>query len=399
MQQTFTRKWSAALVLPLALAACEKKKAAPPPAPDAPTVAAPAAKPAESDTVLVGEIFSFTGALAVYGISARNGIAVRVEEINSDGGINGKQIELRGYDDNSKSEDAASAVKRLVTQDKVVAILGAITSGNTLAMAPIAQAAKTPMITPTATAVEVTKAGDYVFRTCFIDPFQGSAMGKFARENLKLTTAAVITDSKSPYAVGLTEFFTKKFTELGGKVVAQESFAQGDTDFRAQLTKMKKTKAQALYIPAYAEDVARIAEQARELGFKPVKLGSDGWDSQKLFELAKSAVEGSYFTAHYSPEDPDPIVQNFIAAYKAKNASVPDSLAALGYDAAGVLFDAMKRAPNLSPEALRDAIAATKGFKGVTGSITFDADRNPVKPAAVLQVTNGAFKFKTKVEP
>ena len=232
-----------------------------------------------------------------------------------------------------------------------------------------------------------------------IDPFQGFVMAKFARETLKATRAAVLKDQKSDYSQGLTDVFTRKFAEMGGKIVLVETFAQGDTDFRAQLTAIKGEKPEVIYVPGYYTDVGLIARQARELGIKATLLGGDGWESEKLFELGGSAVEGSYYSNHYSPEDPTPRVQQFIADYKKRWGVVPDSLAALGYDSARVAIDAMKRAPDLSGPALRDAIAKTKDFPGVAGIITLDENRNPVKSAVVLQVKDGKTVYVTSIAP
>ncbi|MCK6548910.1 ABC transporter substrate-binding protein [Myxococcota bacterium] len=399
-----------ALVLPFA-AACEKKQttekpAGPPETAQGQGTAQPGtqtaggeAAPASDDVIMIGEVGSLTGAQATFGISTRNGIELAVNQVNAAGGVKGKKLAVRVYDDQGKPEEAANAVTRLIAQDKVKVILGEVASTNSLAMAPKAQAAQVPMITPSSTNPKVTEVGDYIFRVCFIDPFQGLVMAKFARENLKMGTAAILKDQKSDYSIGLTEVFTEKFGELGGKIVATEAYSQGDTDFRAQLTKIKAAKPEAIYIPGYYTDVGIIARQARELGLKAVLLGGDGWESEKLFELGGSAVEGAYYSNHYSAEDPSPTVQKFLTDYKAAYGSVPDSLAALGYDAAMVAIDAMKKAPDLSGPALREAIAATKDFPGVAGNITLDEKRNAVKPAVVLQVSEGKLKYVTTVNP
>jgi branched-chain amino acid transport system substrate-binding protein len=356
------------------------------------------AKPAD-DVILLGEVGSLTGSEAAFGISTRDGIAMAIDEANEAGGVKGKKLAVRVYDDQSKPEEAASAVTRLITQDKVLVILGEVASSNSLAMAPKAQEAKVPMISPSSTNPKVTEIGDYIFRVCFIDPFQGYVMAKYAREELKFKDVAILTDKKSAYSEGLTEVFQKKFAELGGKVVGVESYAKGDTDFRAQLTNIKKLKAQGLYVPGYYQDVAVIAEQAKELGLKTTMMGGDGWDSAKLFELGGSAVDGSYVSNHYSADDPSPRVQDFIKKYQARYKMTPDSLAALGYDAARVAIEAMKRAPELTGPAIREQIAATKDFPGVAGTITLDEKRNPVKPAVVLKVEAGKFKYVSTVAP
>jgi branched-chain amino acid transport system substrate-binding protein len=392
-----------ALVLAaLCFAACEKKSEAPRVAPEVKSAAAvqpPEAPPPAADVVLLGEVGSLTGSEAAFGISTRNGVELALEEVNAAGGVLGKKVAVRVYDDQSKPEEAASATKRLITQDRVVAVLGEVASSNSLAMAPIAQEAKVPMVSPSSTNPKVTQVGDYIFRVCFIDPFQGFVMAKYAHDELKYNRVAILTDKKSAYSEGLTEVFQRKFTEMGGKVVGVEAYAKGDTDFRAQLTNIKKLKVEGLYVPGYYEDVGKIAEQSKELGLKVVMMGGDGWDSAKLFELGGQAVEGSFVSNHYSAEDPSPRTQAFIKTYQAKYGAVPDSLAALGYDSARVVLDAIKRAGKTDGPALRDAIASTRDFPGVAGTITLDEHRNPVKPAVVLKVEGGKFKYVTTVAP
>ena len=393
---------SAFAVLAVTAIGCEKKTAVVEPAKaDLKALEVkPEAKPAESDEIVIGEVGSLTGSEAAFGISTRNGIELALEEANAAGGVKGKKVRVIVYDDQSKPEEAASATTRLITQDKVKLILGEVASSNSLAMAPICQDNKIPMITPSSTNPAVTEKGDYIFRVCFIDPFQGFVMAKFARDDLKFKNVAILKDVKSAYSVGLTEVFERKFAEMGGKVLGIESYSKGDTDFRSQLTAIKKLKPEGLYVPGYYNDVGIIARQARELGLKTVMMGGDGWDSEKLFELGGKAIEGSYVSNHYSPEDPSPQVQNFITKYKGKfGGAVPDSLAALGYDAANVAIEAMKRAPDLSGPSLRDEIARTKDFPGVAGTISMNEKRDAVKPAVVLKVEDGKFKYVTTVKP
>jgi len=278
-------------------------------------------------------------------------------------------------------------------------ILGEVASSNSMAMAEKAQPAKVPMISNASTNPKVTEIGDYIFRVCFIDPFQGYVMAKFAHDNLKFNKVAVLRDLGSAYSQGLADVFERKYTEMGGKIVAGETYTKGSTDFRSQLTAIKRASPDAIYIPGYYNDIGLIARQARELGITATLMGGDGWDSEKLFELGGSAVEGSYFSNHYSPDDPNPRVQKFIASYKAAYGSVPDSLAALGYDAAMVAVDAIKRAPSFDRAAIRDAIAQTKNFHGVTGSITLDEKRNATKSAVVLQVGKGQTKYVDTIAP
>ncbi|MGZ3459992.1 MAG: ABC transporter substrate-binding protein [Archangium sp.] len=393
-------------VVPMLLAAltvlataCEKK--APPASPSnpPPSTALTGGAPAKGDTLLLGQVGSLTGSEATFGVSARNGIAMAVEEANASGGVKGKKVAVRVYDSQGKPEEAAQAATRLITQDKVSVLLGEAASSNSMAMADKAQAAGVPMITPSSTNPAVTRKGDYIFRVCFIDPFQGYVMAKFARDNLKLNQVAVLQDNKSAYSVGLTDVFSRKFSEMGGAIVSNESYSKGDTDFRAQLTAIKKTKPEALFVPGYYTDVGIIARQARELGLAVPLLGGDGWESDKLFELGGAALEGSYYSNHYSVDNPDPRVQEFIAKYKAAYGNVPDSVAALAYDAARLALDAMKRAPDLSGAAIRDALAATRDFPGVAGTINLDENRDAVKQAVILKVEGGRTKFVTVVKP
>ncbi len=355
--------------------------------------------PGEEDTLLLGEVGSLTGAQATFGVSTRNGIELALEEANAAGGVKGKKLAVRVYDDQGKPEEAAQAVTRLITQDKVLLILGEVASSNSIAMAEKAQPAGVPMITPSSTNVEVTQKGDYIFRVCFTDPFQGYVMAKFAADHLKVKKVAILQDNKSAYSMGLSDVFTEKFQGMGGRITTRESYSQGDTDFRAQLTAIKKTRPEAVYVPGYYSDVGVIARQARELGLMVPLLGGDGWDSEKLFELGGSAIQGSYFSNHYSPDSPEPRVRQFIDRYKKAYGGVPDSMGALGYDAARVAIAALERAESLTGPAIRDAIAQTKDFPGVAGTITLDENRNAVKPAVVLQVEEGKTRFVTTVNP
>ncbi|HZI02685.1 MAG TPA: ABC transporter substrate-binding protein [Archangium sp.] len=380
--------------------ACEKKT---PPAPTTPATPSAATNaggaPMPGDVILLGEVSSLTGSEATFGISARNGIELALKEANAAGGVKGKKLDVRVYDSQGRPEEGAQAATRLINQDKVVLILGEAASSVSMAMADKAQAAGVPMITPSSTNPAVTRRGDYIFRVCFIDPFQGYVMAKFARDHLKLNRVAVLQDNKSAYSVGLTDVFSRKFSEMGGNLVATESYSKGDTDFRAQLTALKQTRPEALFVPGYYTDVGIIARQARELGLMVPLLGGDGWESDKLFELGGAAIEGSYYSNHYSVDNPDAKVQEFITKYKAAHGAVPDSVAALAYDAAWLAIDAMKRAPDLSGAAIRDAIAATKDFPGVAGTINLDRNRDAVKQAVILKVEGGKTTFVTTVKP
>jgi branched-chain amino acid transport system substrate-binding protein len=359
-------------------------------------------KPAE-EVILIGHVGSLTGSEASFGTSTENGIRLAIEDINAKGGIKGKRVAAKTYDDQGKPEEAAVAATRLITQDKVTVLLGEVASSRSLAMAPIADANQVPQISPTSTNPRVTKDGDkvrpFVFRVCFIDSFQATVMAKFAREHLKLKRVAILRDIGSDYSVGLADFFKKKFEELGGTIVNDQSFKSGDQDFKAQLTTIKGQSPEMIYTTGYYTEVALLARQARELGIKVPLGGGDGWDSAKLFEIAQGALDGSYFSNHYSDENPDPLIQSFVKRYREKFKETPDSMAALGYDAAHVAFDAMSRATDLSGPAVRDAIAATKAFPGVAGVISIDADHNAVKSAVVLKIENNKARYVTTINP
>ncbi len=356
--------------------------------------------PAAKGPIIVGEVGSMTGSEATFGTSSDKGIQLAVSEANAAGGIKGRQIKIAVLDDEGKPEQAATATTKLIASDHATAILGEVASGRSKFMAPKAQQAKVPMITPSSTNPEITEIGDFIFRACFIDPFQGYVMAKFARENLKLSKIAVLRDVRNTYSVGLAEVFKQNFTKMGGAIVDDESYSAGDVDFRAQLTNINKLAPEALFVPGYYTDVALIARQARETGMTIPLLGGDGWDSEKLWEIGGEALIGSYFSNHYSVDDPSPRIQEFVAKFKKAYNQLPDSLAAQAYDAAGMLFDAMKRAPDLSGQAIRDALAATKDYKGVTGNITLDQKRNPVKPAVVLKIGKGGkYEYVTTIQP
>lgn len=353
----------------------------------------------ETGLIKVGEVGSMTGSEATFGNSTHRGILLAFEEINKSGGIKGKKLKVVSLDDQGKPEEAATAMTKLITQDKVVAVIGEVASSRSIAMAPIAQQNKIPMISPSSTNPKVTEIGDYIFRVCFIDPFQGLVMARFAHENLKINRVAILRDSKNDYSVGLSDVFAESFKKVGGVIVEDKSYSAGDIDFKSQLTSIAAKNPEAIYLPGYYTDVALIARQARELGIKVPLLGGDGWDSPKLKEIGGDSVNGSYFSNHYSTEDQSPNVQKFIQTYKGLHNEAPDGMAALGYDAAKILAEALLRATDDSSPALRLAIAQTKNFQGVTGSITIDEKRNASKSAVVLKVDQGDFKYQTTIKP
>ncbi len=353
----------------------------------------------DTGTILVGYYGDLTGRTSNFGQSTKNGVEMAVAEINKTGGINGRVIRILSEDDEGRPEKAATVVTKLIDQDRVIALIGENTSGNTLAAAPKAQASHVPMVSPAATTPAVTQVGDYIFRVCFIDPFQGAVMAKFAANTLKAKTAAIMLDFNSPYSRGLTEFFERSFAQLGGKVVGKQSYTQGDRDYKGQLTAIRALNPDVIYVPGYYGEVGVIAKQAQQLGMKAPLLGGDGWDATQLWELGGDALNGDFISNHYSVDDPSPLIQNFVKDYKARYGNVPDALAALGYDAMKLLADALKRAGTTTGSRLRDAIAETKNFAGVTGSITIDSERNAVKPAVVLKLEDRKYVYQETIYP
>lgn len=365
--------------------------------------AAPASEGGSGDNasgpILVGHYASMTGKEATFGQSTDRGIRLAVEEINAAGGINGRPIEVITYDDKGESREAGNAVTRLITDDKVVAVLGEVASGLSLAGGQVAQQYGVPMITPSSTNPRVTAGRDMVSRVCFIDPFQGYVVAKFVRDNLDLDRAAVLYDQTQAYSKGLRDEFIKHFQSMGGQIVADQAFSGGDQDFSAQLTSIRTAQPQAIFIPGYYTDAGNIAIQARKLGIDVPLLGGDGWDSSQLAAIGGPAIEGCYYSNHYAPDQPSEAVRNFVQKYQSKYGATPDGLAALGYDAALVLADAMKRSPSLKGEDLAKAIAETKDFNGVTGTITMDENRDAKKAAVVVQMKNGQPVWVATIEP
>jgi branched-chain amino acid transport system substrate-binding protein len=357
-----------------------------------------------SDTILVGHVASLTGSEATFGQSTDNGIKLALEEINKAGGVKGKKLVLKTLDDQGKPEEAQVAATRLIINDKVTVLIGEVASSRSLAMAPVAEKNKVPMISTASTNPKVTldQQGNtlkYVFRVCFIDPFQGTVMAKFARENMKISKVAVLRDVGNAYSVGLADFFEDTFKKMGGEIVTDQSFKAGDQDFKAQLTKIRETNPEAIYVPAYYTDVGLISRQVRELGMKVPLMGGDGWDSDQLYKISAGALDGSFFSNHYTTESPDQRVVDFISKYKAAYGSVPDALAALGYDAALVAADAMTRAKDVNGPDIAEALAATKEFKAVTGNISLNEQHNAVKSAVVIAIQNNAGKYAATVSP
>lgn len=352
------------------------------------------------DEIRIGEFGSLTGGTATFGTSSHEGLMLALKEINDGGGLLGKPVKVITEDNQSKPEESVTAVLKLMKQDQVVAIIGEVASSRTLAAAPQAQVNGIPLLSPASTNPRVTQVGDYIFRACFIDPFQGATMAKFAVDRLHAKRLAILTDAKNDYSVGLTEFFRDTAKQLGAEIVAEESYGEGDIEFKAQLTAIKATNPDAIYVPGYYTEAALIARQARELGLTVPLLGGDGWDSPKTLEIGGDAVEGMYMTNHYSPEDQRPEVVKFIADYRAAyGGKTPDAMAVLGYDAMKMMADAIRRAGSAEPKKIRDALATTKDFPGVSGMITMDAERNARKPIVVLKVQDGQFRFVESLAP
>jgi len=351
------------------------------------------------DEIRVGHYASLTGSEATFGQSTDNGIRLAVEAVNRAGGIHGKKIRLITYDDRGDAKEAGTAVTRLINRDQVAAVLGEVASGLSLAGAPVCQQNGIPMVTPSSVAPEITAVGDRIFRVCFMNRFQAYACAKFAREKLKAQTASILYDQKLPYSVGLADEFEKQFAARGGRIVSRLSYQQGDQDFSAQLTSIRASGPDIVFIPGYYTDVANIAVQARKVGIRAPLLGGDGWDSAKLAEIAGSAIDGAYFCTHYCQQDPRPRVQEFLKTYQPQFGSPPDAMAALGFDAANILFEAMQKAPTQSGADIAAALAGTKNFDGVTGRISIDRDRNAVKPAVILEMKKGVPTLAATIEP
>ena len=375
----------------------------------------------KSGTIKIGVYGSLTGTTATFGQSTERGVSLAFEEINAAGGIGGKMLQMVSEDDQSKAEEAATAVQKLINQDQVVALLGEVASSRSLAAAPIAQDAGVVMISPSSTNPEVTKKGNFIFRTCFIDPFQGTVMAKFAAQNLGYKRVAILKDVKNDYSVGLAQYFTAEFTGLqGGSVTGEQAYSEGDADFRSQLTALKSNNPEAIFVPGYYTEVGSIAIQARELGITVPILGGDGWVSDQLLKIGGEALNGCYYSNHFALDSPDSALQGFLGRYKAKFGAQPDAIGGLAYDAMRLLADGLTRLHATDPAAfealdaakagdaeaqkaarakLRDLINGVQAFPGVTGPITFDADRNPVKPAVVIEIENGVEKFAASIAP
>lgn len=353
----------------------------------------------DPNIIYVGHYDSMTGSEATFGQGSYQGVVLALDEVNNAGGIHGKQVQIISMDDQSKNEEARSVITRLLSRREIIAVIGGVASSRSLAAAPVAQEAGIPFVSPSSTNPRVTAIGNYIFRVCFIDPFQGLVMAKFATENLKAKRLAILRDVKSDYSVGLADFFKKGILDRDGTIIADLSYQAGDIDFKAQLTQIRTQKPDAIFVPGYYTEVGLIARQAQQLGIEVPLLGGDGWDSSKLTEIGQSAINGSYFSNHYAQDTEDETAKKFIKKYKERFGGVPDGLAALGYDAAKILFEAMERTKDLTSEQIRDQLAATKDFVGVTGKITIDENRDAKKSAVVVKIEDLKQKFVTQIEP
>jgi branched-chain amino acid transport system substrate-binding protein len=351
------------------------------------------------DTIKIGEFGSLTGDNASFGTSQNNGVQMALEEINAAGGVLGKKIDLTVEDNETKQGETTTIARKLISQDHVVAIIGEVASSKSLEAAPICQAAKIPQIATAATNPRVTQVGDYIFRVCFTDDFQAVVIARFVLEKLKLNKIAFMTDVKQDYSVGLTNIAKDYLAKHGAAIVKEQSYSSGDKDFRAQLTDLKAAAPDVIIITGYYPEAALIAKQARQFGIKATLVGGDGWDGSSLIPVGGKAIEGSYFSNHFSVEDTSPLVQTFVQKYKQKYNATPDAFAALGYDAMKLLADAITRAGTPDPEKIRAAIQDTENFPGVSGKITIGKDRNAQKSAVIITIKDGAYKYAETIEP
>ncbi len=361
-------------------------------------------KTAEGDKINVGINVELSGGVASYGTNAKDGAMLAIEEINKAGGVLGKQLNPIVRDCKSTADEAMS-VSAALAGEKVVAQIGPLTSGDVAGSTPVLQENKIPLIAPAATAQNVTvdkdgKTYDYIFRVCFIDPFQGTLMAQFAADNLKAKTAVIYADTSSDYGKGLAQYFKKTFTDKGGKILSEEGFVKDDRDFKATLTKIKTQNPDFIYIPGYYQEVAPLIKQARELGITAAMGGGDGWDSPDMVSVAgAAALNKTYFTNHYSSQDKDPKIVKFVEAYKAKYNKEPDAFAALGYDSVQLMVQGIKDANAADPVKLAEALAKITDFEGITGKMSIDKQHNPVKAGVIIEFKDGKQVMNTRIQP
>ncbi len=364
-----------------------------------PAISSPLAA-ADTTPIKLGHYGSLTGKDAAFGVATRKGVLLAIEEINAQGGVLGRPLAYLVEDIQSKQGESATAVKKLVSRDKVVAVIGANASANSLEAAPVCQLAKIPMMAISSTNPRVTEVGDYIFRICFIDPFQGAVLAKFAATSLKAKRVALLTAVNSPYSVGLSAVLRQDFTTRGGEIIGEQKYNEGEKDFRAQLTALRPLKPDVIAVTGFYTEAALICRQARSLGIDVPFIGGDGWEAPQLIELGGKAVEGTYYSTYFSAENDAPEVRSFVARFKQRwSSEIPEAVSALGYDAVYLIAAAMTKAGTTEGPKLRDAMAATKNFPGVTGNTTIDEKRNSAKAAVMLTVKNGHSQFFEAVTP
>jgi len=356
--------------------------------------------PGVQDTVKVGLVIPMA-----LQISTRYGAALAVSQINREGGINGRPLELIIKDGQNNPELFAKLTEELITKDGIVALVGANFSRNALKVAPVAQRYGVPLVTTTPTNPAITEAGDFVFMAAFSDDFQGKTMARFARESLKAQTAAILTDKGDPYVDGLSKFFEENFTALGGRIVANENYSAGDTDFTDQLTAIAAGTPDVVFMPGFVPEVPLAVKQARTIpqkaasGITATFLGGDGWDDPNLVKMGDTAIEDCYFSCFFSPDSTEPSTRDFVLSYRSMFGIAPDGPAAMGYDAVKLVATAMRRSGSLKNTAIRDELAATRGYKGATSIASYDENRHPQKSAVIMRIHNGQVQFHQQVEP
>jgi branched-chain amino acid transport system substrate-binding protein len=359
-----------------------------------------------SKDIKIGVVYELTGSTASFGTAAANGAKLAFKEINANGGVLGKQISIAVADNKGEPSESSNAMTKVISQDKVIAVTGFTTSSNGIAASTVAEANKIPFVAAATTNPKVTldentgKVKNYTFRVCFIDPFQGTVGANFVLNSLKAKNAAVMIDNSSDYSKGLSKFFKDAFTKGGGSVVSEEAYLQNDQDFKTVLTKIKASNPDVIYVPGYYNEVGKIIKQAREIGITVPFVGGDGWDSPKLAEIGGAdALNNTFFTNHYSVEDNSPKSKAFLDAFQKEYGQVPDAMAVLGYDAAYALVDAIKRANSTDSEKIREALANTKDFQGVTGSLTLNDTHDAIKSAVIIEMKNGKQVYRETVKP
>ena len=353
----------------------------------------------DSDEIVIGAIGPLSGGASTYGQSVKNGAQIFLDKVNANGGIDGKQVVLKFEDDEADPTKAINAYDKLVNQDGVGLLLGPVTSGAANAVGPNATADGVPMITPSGTETNLTTTGgEFVFRTCYIDATQGEVIAKYSTENLGAKTMAVLYNKDSDYSIGIAEAAKAQFELNGGKVVEYVSYNEGDKDFSAQLTNIKGSNPDVLVLPDYYSVVGVIADQARKIGITSQLMGGDGWDSPELVKIGGDAVEGAFFVNHYSPNDTDEAVQEFVNSYKEKYGQTPDAFAALSYSTLQLFEEAITKAGSTDGEAVKEALKNIEG-ETISGNIKFDENRNPQKSVSIIKIENGEAKLETKVNP